>query len=64
MGKPACGRCHDEAWVCESHPDEPWEHEGCGGAGMPCPSCNTDEPPRFGPNVLAVEYLTHDPTLN
>jgi hypothetical protein len=27
-------------WVCESHPERPWEGEHactCGGAGMPCP---------------------------
>lgn len=35
------GHCED-GHVCENHPDEPWEHDGCGGAGMPCndPACN------------------------
>ena len=30
-------------WVCENHPDKPWEGEHacpCGGAGMPCRNCN------------------------
>jgi len=27
------------AWLCEEHPTLPWEHEGCGGAGVAC-VCN------------------------
>jgi hypothetical protein len=23
-------------WVCEYHRNQPWEHDGCGGAGAPC----------------------------
>jgi hypothetical protein len=37
---PRCDGCH---WVCENHPEKPWEGERactCGGAGMPCPACN------------------------
>ena len=28
-------------WVCEEHPDQGWQHEGCSAAGMPCedPAC-------------------------
>jgi hypothetical protein len=36
----ALRRC---GWVCESHPNRPWQGEhacDCGGAGMPCPWCN------------------------
>lgn len=22
-------------WVCEEHPDQPWPHDDCDGAGMP-----------------------------
>ena len=55
-----CSHCNDEGWVCENHPDVPWEggsatccaKEGkpwnCG-AGTPCRACNpSDEfnPPR------------------
>jgi hypothetical protein len=31
-------------WVCENHPDKPWDDEmGCTcGAGLPC-ECNTGE---------------------
>src|SRR6266511_1775962 len=48
-----CARCRDTYWVCERHDDRPWDGEhacGCGGAGMPCPSCNVsnpDNPPRL-----------------
>lgn len=34
-----CSHCLDEGHVCETHPDKPWEHDGCGGAGMPCSAC-------------------------
>jgi len=38
-----CLVCEGCGWVCESHPERPWEGEHactCGGAGMPCPNCN------------------------
>lgn len=41
-----CKTCSDVFWVCENHPDKPWDgysHDprACGcGAGMPCESCN------------------------
>jgi hypothetical protein len=37
-----CPTCKGQRWVCENHPDKPWETEdGCGcGAGMPCLECN------------------------
>lgn len=41
----SCPRCHGERWVCEDHPDQPMTHEDCSGVGMPCPTCNTVEPP-------------------
>ena len=38
------------AWVCEDHPDKPWDGASdmedachCGGAGMPCPICNPSD---------------------
>lgn len=34
-----CCICRGERWVCEEHPGKPWEHDGCGGAGVPC-ICN------------------------
>jgi hypothetical protein len=45
-----CQRCHGSLWVCEEHPWRPWEGENacdCGAAGMPCPICNTAEPPQM-----------------
>jgi hypothetical protein len=42
-----CPQCANCGWVCENHPDRPWEGEeacNCGGAGMPCTKCNmTDD---------------------
>ena len=38
-----CALCEDSGWVCENHPQRPWEGEHgctCGGAGAPCPLCN------------------------
>jgi hypothetical protein len=39
-----CVLCADTGWVCENHPRLPWGGRhgcNCGGAGMPCPPCNT-----------------------
>jgi hypothetical protein len=38
-----CARCENCRWVCENHPDRPWEGKrACQcGAGAPCPICNT-----------------------
>jgi hypothetical protein len=39
-----CSVCEDCGWVCENHLDRPWEGEHartCGGAGAPCPPCNS-----------------------
>jgi hypothetical protein len=38
-----CPCCDDTSWVCEDHPDQPWEGPHacrCGAAGAPCPHCN------------------------
>ena len=48
-----CSVCDDCGWVCENHPERPWQGaHACprGGAGMPCPRCNlsdADIPPRL-----------------
>jgi hypothetical protein len=48
-----CARCDDDRWVCEAHDERPWGTSPracrCGGAGMPCPSCNQSDPPRMPP---------------
>jgi hypothetical protein len=34
-----CPRCQGYHWVCEAHPDKPFEHDpNCPGPGQPC-SC-------------------------
>lgn len=48
-----CPLCEDSGWVCEEHPQEPWDGDhacGCGAPGMPCPECNAENggnEPRF-----------------
>lgn len=43
-----CPFCRGSDWVCEEHHDRPMGHEGCGGAGMPCPQCQIPgAKPRF-----------------
>jgi len=46
----ACNVCSGARWVCEDHADRPCggasnreEACHCGGAGMPCPSCNPSD---------------------
>ncbi len=47
-----CANCNGEGWVCENHPEIPWNggyQTCCGGAGMPC-ACNKVEPPWYFKN--------------
>ncbi|MCP2106688.1 hypothetical protein M2202_007532 [Bradyrhizobium japonicum] len=67
-GKPAaagattttCVSCDDLGWVCENHPDRPWDGPracSCGDAGAPSPACNAageGEVPRM-PEGFRVE---------
>lgn len=52
--------CDDVGWVCENHLNRPWDGPRactCGGAGAPCPACNTPmdgEAPRM-PGGFRVE---------
>lgn len=41
---PDCPKCRGIGWVCENHPEMPWDDAiGCTcGAGTPCP-CNSAE---------------------
>jgi hypothetical protein len=43
-------------WVCEEHLDQPWQHDGCGGAGAGC-LCN---PHRY----VDFEVILEDNTGN
>ncbi|UQD69343.1 hypothetical protein JEY40_25360 [Bradyrhizobium japonicum] len=55
-----CVNCDDLGWVCENHPERPWDGPRactCGGAGAPCPVCNVTgegEVPRM-PKGFQVE---------
>jgi hypothetical protein len=56
MARYHCLNCCDLRWVCEDHMNKPWPGAGklaaedhgrkcsCGGAGLPCQSCNTEAP--------------------
>jgi hypothetical protein len=61
---PDCSRCNNTGWVCEDHTDRPWDAQRpCGGAGMPCPSCNVsneDNPPRLPSGFQPDETLDDD----
>ncbi|SHG50668.1 zinc finger domain-containing protein, LSD1 subclass [Bradyrhizobium erythrophlei] len=54
-----CSLCEDCGWVCESHPDKPWDGGHactCGAAGAPCPRCNAgDDDPRI-PKGFKTEF--------
>ena len=55
-----CKICDDAGWVCENHPDLPWDGPracSCGGAGAPCPACNvpTKDEPRT-PTLFRIEF--------
>jgi hypothetical protein len=55
-----CTLCEDSAWVCERHPERPWDGEsacGCGAPGAPCPICNAadDEAPRM-PSRFRIQF--------
>lgn len=64
-----CKRCDGQGWVCENHPDLPWDGVstapnacGCGGAGAPCADCNPcDEttPPKFPPGTRIIFDRDH-----
>lgn len=57
-----CLNCMDQRWVCEDHPHVPWdEGEGCcGGAGIPCPMCNTERPPANPPGFQVIAEVVKD----
>ena len=51
-----CANCDGQLWVCENHPEVPWDGSTdrcCGGAGMPC-SCNTSNPPEDLPGSTMI----------
>ncbi len=56
--------CHcRKGWVCEEHRDQPEQHGGCTGAGMPCdhPQCpywQGDNTLALDPDVQGMELFT------
>jgi hypothetical protein len=44
MSDHVCATCSGDYWVCENHPDRGWPSSCECGAGMPCPTCNINEP--------------------
>jgi hypothetical protein len=67
----ACPHCHDTGWVCEDHPDRPFNHldptmpDGrCGGAGMPCLDyrCKIPKnPPPMPPGWKSIAKVSDEP---
>lgn len=61
-----CATCHGELWVCENHPAVPWnagDPPCCGGAGMPCPACNTPKDGSMArpmPGSVVIDLLAAD----
>ncbi len=63
-----CTICDDKGWVCEIHPDRPWNAfssraDACGcGPGVPC-VCNTDPltDARHGGRFEPVEQTSAEP---
>lgn len=62
--QPKCNNCDSQGWVCENHPDRPWDSDrddACTcGAGMPCPECNPSEGYHDPPRGLPGETIIWD----
>lgn len=59
MINPKCRICHGLGWVCESHPELPWQDEvdGCQcGAAMRCECQDNDEEE---PVILEITVRYH-----
>lgn len=60
----ACRNCLDRGFVCEDHPEFPWEgtygpadgHAEHGGIGMPCPACCSPVP-QDGMHDIAEAFM-------
>ncbi|SHH05247.1 hypothetical protein [Bradyrhizobium erythrophlei] len=65
-----CLRCDGARWVCEAHPDLPWEFGDractCGAPGEPCPACNNDaeKVPDMPPDFKVEEVRDFDPVID
>jgi hypothetical protein len=66
MGIPQrsnCPICDGSGWVCEDHPDKPWQHDACGGAGSPC-ICNPNGVVEFVAVFAKAETRPRDEPLH
>jgi hypothetical protein len=46
-----CQLCHESGWVCESHPDEPWDGPMPAAAGLPAHHARFCEHDRDSPRL-------------
>jgi hypothetical protein len=55
-----CRVCRGVGWVCEDHPDKPYDHDiGCAcGEGIPC-ACNDSTPPDTSQVIVIDEVTLH-----
>jgi hypothetical protein len=54
-----CAICRGIGWVCENHPDKPYDELGCAcGEGIPC-DCNDSTPPDTSQVIVVGEHTVH-----
>lgn len=56
-----CPTCGGERWLCEEHQDQPMGHDGCSGAGDPCPDCQPADRPLHPPGFVTIARVEDDP---
>jgi hypothetical protein len=50
-----CPKCQGTGYICEDHPDKPFQHDNCSGIGWPC-ECNPEQEMRW-----QKVFATNDP---
>jgi hypothetical protein len=54
-----CPICLAIGWVCENHPDKPYDELGCTSCGgIPC-ACNDSTPPDASQVIIIEEVTVH-----
>jgi hypothetical protein len=66
-----CFRCDYTRWICEAHPNLPWQDSPrgchCGAPGAPCPICNTSDAetaPAMPDDFVADKVRGFDPIVD
>lgn len=54
-----CALCGGVGWVCEKHPDSPFNHGFCPWAGDPCPICQPGLVADSGMTANVIEGERH-----